>query len=222
MKRLPEMTDKRKAVAVFTALFLLVAVGLGPRLYGLTNDSDDEPGRGGATSSEPTPEAATPASPTTTTATTSSPAASSSTSSTSVTQKDQDASARAALKSVVPKWASMKYEDVGTDETKWLEGWRDEPAAASSFKDQSKKHFISLFHGVISLEADAKADSLKSVRKVWSEDGQSGWLVKVDRELTNSGGMKETESLEWEFIVDLKNDGTSEVTAFNEPSSTDH
>lgn len=219
-QKLSELTDKQRAVAVFAALALLAGIGIGQWAYGMTGDSGDEP-TGGPSSSEPTVEAASPAPPSPTSTPTSDSSAESSQDSPSSSPQDQDKSAQAALKSLIPKWASMKYETVGTDETKWVAGWKDDPAAGSSFTSQSKRHFIRLFHGVISLEADANVDSLKKIEKVWAEEGQSGWRVQVERQLTNSGGLKEKESLEWEFTVDQKSDGTSEVTAFMEPSSGD-
>lgn len=222
--KLPELSQTQKVAALIAVLVLLAGVGVGKWVLDRgAQEGVDTPPVSQSPSEPPVTAGRPPEGSSSSSGTATTPPPSTSSASSSASAADQAKSAKSALTSLIPKWASTDYSEVGTDERKWANGWKDEPAASSGFLSQSKREFVGLFHGVISLEADAKVDSLKKIEKIWQEEGQSGWRVQVERQLTSSGGLDETETLTWEFTVDQKSDGTSEVTAFiTEPSSGDH
>lgn len=233
MNKWSALSDKQKLAVLLVVLVLLSGFGIGSWAMERFSSSDSEEGAGpSSASSSSSVEAVSPVESSPTDSPSSSPSSGSATStssgssgsSSSSSPQDQDASAKAALKSVVPKWVSLDYGKVGSDQTEWAKQWRDDPAAASSFVSQSRGEFVPMFRGVIALEANAKADSLKRVKKVWQEGTLSGWQVDVDRKLSSPGGsgsVNETETLKWEFTVEQQSDGSSQVTAFTEQSFGD-
>lgn len=118
---------------------------------------------------------------------------------------DPDAAAREALAAVVPTWGSYDYGEFGTDNTGWVESWRDNPYVAESLVDQSAGQFLNIFPNVFGLGANAKVATLKDVQPSWSSGDQSGWTVTFDRQLTSadgSGAVNVTETVTYEFTVD--------------------
>lgn len=208
--RIEELTVTQKVMAVVLVMVLLVGAGIGKWIYDMrTESAEAEP----ATSETSSP-SAEPVSPVGSSSEPTETEEPSPTHDPAVSQKD---SAKDALKSVVPLWASLDYAKTGTDNAKWLASWQNESAAGDSLVTQSRNNFVPLFRGVINLNANAKVDTLKKVELVWQEGNLSGWTVTMDRQLTSadeSGVLDETETVLWEFTVEQNDDGSSEVTGY--------
>src|SRR5699024_415135 len=129
----------------------------------------------------------------------------------SVSQED---SAREVLEEVIPQWASLDYENVGTDASQWVDSWAADEQTSKDFEQQSERNFVDLWGGVIALDVNASADSIKSADKVWEQEDLTGWHVTVERKLASiedSGGVNVTETAEWEFSVEQQDDGSSTI-----------
>lgn len=129
----------------------------------------------------------------------------------------QEESAKEALRSVVPQWASLEYGAIGVDETAWLKSWRDDPAVGAGLVSQSRGAFVELFGGIMRLNVDAKVDTLKEVEEVSQEGNLSSWHVEMERHLTSvdeSGAVDETETVAWTFTVEQDSNGSSQVTGY--------
>ena len=220
LARIRQMSMARKTLVAVVLLVLLVGLGIGKWVYDLRSEGASEGGQ-----SESVRPSAEPVSPVEDENT--EDAESESAEPTEGASKvSQEESAKKALKAVVPVWASLKYSETGTDSAKWQSTWRDMPEAGPSLVTQSSKNFVPLFRGVITLNADAKVDTLKDVELVWQKGNLSGWTVQMDRHLASANGsgvLDETEALTWEFTVEQKDDGSSQVTGYSTAAdNSDH
>lgn len=220
--KIEQMSATKKTLAVIVVLLLLVGVGVGKWVYDIRSEAADQR-QAPSESASPSP-SAEPVSPVE--GETSEPTEESAGPATETPKASQEKSAKDALKALVPVWASLKYSETGTDSAKWQSSWRDLPEAAPSLVNQSGDNFVPLFRGVITLNANAKVDTLKKVELVWQKGNLSGWTVEMDRHLTSSDGsgvLDETESVMWEFMVEQKDDGSSQVTGYSAASDdSDH
>lgn len=211
-----DLSVRQKTLALLLILLLLIGAGVGKWVYDMRAEAaaeQEEESRSASPSAEPVSpvEGDSPE-------TTESPTPS------QTPTVSQDASAKKALKEVVPLWASLDYAETGTDSAKWQSSWRDKPAAGPSLVTQSQDNFVPLFRGIINLNANAKVDTLKKVERVWQEGNLSGWTVEMDRHLTSADGsdvLDETETVMWEFTVEQKDDGSSQVSGYT-AAAADH
>lgn len=220
--RVQGMSATKKALAMVVIVLLLIAVGLGKWALDLRAEANQEKDASGATASAS--HSAEPVSPVEEESTEGAEETPEPTEGAS--KVPQEDSAKQALKKLVPVWASLKYSETGTDSAKWQESWRDMPEAGDSLVTQSDNNFVPLFRGIIALNADAKVDTLKDMELVWQKENLSGWTVQMDRHLTSSdgsGALDETEKVTWEFTVEQKDDGSSQVTGYSAAAdNSDH
>lgn len=216
--KLAQLTDKQKLAWVASIVLVFALVGIGVWVYDTYAAGQDESPQT-QTPAQPGPEAVN-AAPGPSVTDTEEPSESPSPTA-SAEGVSQEESAKQALESVVPVWASLDVREVGQDRDKWVDSWRDEPGVSSSFATQSRNNFVSLFKGILNLDVDAKVDTLKSIENVWQEGNLSGWNVTMDRRLVSPDGsdvVDETETVMWEFVVEQQSDGSSQLTGYSSVS----
>lgn len=212
------LSVRQKTLALLLILLLLIGVGVGKWVYDIRAEATAEQEKRSANPS-PSAEPVSPVEGDSPESTETSEPTPSETPAVS-----QDDSAKKALKEVVPVWASLDYAETGTDSAKWQASWRDKPEAGPALVTQSRNNFVPLFRGIMTLNANAKVDTLKKVERVWQEGNLSGWTVEMDRQLTSADGsdvLDETETVMWEFTVEQGDDGSSQVTGYT-AAAADH
>lgn len=218
--KVEQMSVLQKTLALLLVLLVLVGAGVGKWVYDMRAEAAAQKEAASASASPaPSAEPVSPIEGETTAPAEETPEPTEE--APGVSQKD---SAKDALTTLVPVWASLDYAKTGTDSAKWQTTWRDMPEAGPSLVTQSRNNFVGLFRGVITLNANAKVDTLKHVELVWQEGNLSGWTVEMDRNLTSadgSGVLDETESVMWEFTVEQQGDGSSQVTGYS-AAADDH
>lgn len=122
-------------------------------------------------------------------------------------QDDDEALAAEAIAAVVPGWATLDASSP-ISAASWVATWSGE-FAHTSIGDRSERAFVSLWQGVLAMQANAMNATIANQQMLWNLGSYSLWRVDITRDILtrDTDQLLMQETVTWDFLVRQEDDG---------------